>query len=177
MQKTGTRHNGVGRLFTGLLASGLCLIPALPQAAQTEAVTAADRAAAPTATLKASPYRPLGQPDSANDYYQSMWGVDNFLVRRTASGNLIRFSYRVTDPVRARQLGDRTATPYMIGVRSRAVLQVPIMDKVGPLRQSTKAMPGQEYWMVFSNKGDLVKSGDRVNVVIGAFRADGLVVE
>jgi hypothetical protein len=31
--------------------------------------------------------------------------------------------------------------------------------------------------MAFSNKGRLVKRGDRVNVVIGKFRADGLVVD
>jgi hypothetical protein len=30
---------------------------------------------------------------------------------------------------------------------------------------------------VFSNKGDLIKRGDRVNVAIGMFHADGLVVE
>jgi hypothetical protein len=31
--------------------------------------------------------------------------------------------------------------------------------------------------MVFSNKGNLVKHGDRVNVVAGAFHLDGLMVE
>jgi hypothetical protein len=31
--------------------------------------------------------------------------------------------------------------------------------------------------MVFSNKGNLIKPGDRVNVAIGAFHADNLVVE
>jgi hypothetical protein len=177
MQKTGTRQSGVGRLFTGLLASGLCLIPTLAQAAQTEAVTAASRAAAPSAVRKASPHRPARQPDSANIYYQSLWGADNFLVRSTASGNLIRFSYRVTDPVRAKQLVDKSATPYLIGLRSRAVLQVPVMDKVGPLRQATAPKSGQELWVMFSNKGNLVKVGDRVNVVIGSFQAEGLLVE
>jgi hypothetical protein len=31
--------------------------------------------------------------------------------------------------------------------------------------------------VVFSNKGNLVRPGDRVNVMIGAFHADGLLVE
>jgi hypothetical protein len=30
--------------------------------------------------------------------------------------------------------------------------------------------------MVFSNKGNLVKAGDHVSVVVGKFRVDGLVV-
>ncbi len=96
----------------------------------------------------------------------------------TSSGNLIRFSYRVAEPERAKPLADKAATPYMFGQRSRAMLQVPVMDKVGMLRQAgTLPNAGQEYWMVFSNKGNLVKPGDRVNVGIGAFHADGLIVE
>ena len=59
----------------------------------------------------------------------------------------------------------------------RALLQVPVMDKVGALRQSSAPESGREYWMVFSNKGNLVRPGDRVNVMIGQFHADGLLVE
>ena len=64
-----------------------------------------------------------------------------------------------------------------MGQKSRALLQVPVMDKVGMLRQTGAPQVGQEYWMVFSNKGNLVRPGDRVNVMIGSFHADGLVVE
>ena len=95
----------------------------------------------------------------------------------TSSGNLIRFSYRVADPERAKPLGDKKATPYLLGQKSHAMLQVPVMDKVGMLRQTGTPQVGQEYWMVFSNKGNLVRPGDRVNVMIGAFHADGLMVE
>jgi hypothetical protein len=116
-------------------------------------------------------------PDSAKEYFQAVWGVDNMLVRHAASGNLIRFSYRVTDPARAKALGDKRATPLLYGQRSRAVLHIPVMDKVGQLRQTGSGETGKEYWMVFSNKGNLVKPGDRVNVVIGSFHADGLMVE
>jgi hypothetical protein len=53
---------------------------------------------------------------------------------------------------------------------------VPSLEKVGQLRQSATPEAGKVYWMAFSNKGRLVKRGDRVNVVIGTFRAGGLVV-
>ena len=125
---------------------------------------------------KGSPYRPGSVPTSEK-YYQSVWGVDNLLVRQTASGNLIRFSYRVTDSARAKALNDKKATPYLFGQRSRALLQIPVMNKVGPLRQSQPPKEGKEYWMTFSNKGNFVKVGDRVDVIIGAFRVDGLMVE
>jgi hypothetical protein len=52
-----------------------------------------------------------------------------------------------------------------------------VMDKVGQLRQGLAPEAGRSYWMAFSNKGRLVKRGARVSVVIGQFRADGLVVD
>ena len=148
------------------------------QIAPADLPTARDSPGAQAAKpAKASSYRPARSPGSAKAYYQSAWGVDNFLVRLTASGNLVRFSYRATDPERARQLGDKLSTAYLVGERSHAVLSVPVMDKVGPLRQTGPAKTGQEYWMVFSNKGQLIKAGDRVAVMIGSFHADGLRVE
>ena len=54
---------------------------------------------------------------------------------------------------------------------------MPSLEKVGQLRQSSTPETGKIYWMAFSNKGRLVKRGDHVSVVIGKFRADGLVVE
>jgi len=51
------------------------------------------------------------------------------------------------------------------------------LEQVGQLRQSADPEEGKSYWMAFSNKGLLVKRGDRVSVVIGQFRADGLVVD
>ncbi len=126
---------------------------------------------------KTSPYHAASLPERARDYYWAVWGVDNMLVRRTASDNLIRFSYRVTDPSRAKALGDEQAKPFLVDPRSHAVLQIPVMDKVGELRQKGAPQAGKEYWMVFSNKGNLVRAGDRVNIVIGSFHVEGLIVE
>jgi hypothetical protein len=134
-------------------------------------------AAAPPPSRKTSSYRPAKISKHAKNLYQTVFGVDNLKVSRTASGNLIRFSYRVTDPERAKALVDKNATPHLIGQRTRAVLQVPVMDKIGQLRQTGKAITGQEYWMVFSNKGNVIKAGDRVDVLIGTFRVEGLMVE
>lgn len=168
---------GKTALFFPLLASSAIAIAAAVGSMPRPEAPTTTTAPAHTTTHKVSPYHPVSVPESARYYYQSVWGVDNLLVRQTASGNLIRFSYRVTDPVRAKVLGDKKATPYLIGQRSRAVLQIPVMDKIGQLRQSGLPDTGKEYWMVFSNKGSMVKAGDRVNVVIGPFHADGLVVE
>ena len=115
--------------------------------------------------------------DKAQHFYPAAWGVTNLKVSYTASGNLIRFSFRVLEPKLAKALGDREATPYLFAPRSHAMLQVPNMEQVGQLRQLGALVAHQDYWMVFSNKGDLVRPGERVSVIIGRFHADDLLVE
>jgi hypothetical protein len=161
----------------GLIALA-CWIPCVASAqVDPTVVAAADPSASAVSGHKATPNRQQKQSSKATKYYVTAWGVDKMKVSYTASGNLIRFSYRVSDPERAKMLGEKMYTPYMISPRTSAVLQVPVMDKVGMLRQAAVPQAGQEYWMVFSNKGNLVRPGDRVSVVIGAFHADGLMVE
>lgn len=126
---------------------------------------------------KVSPYNGMKLSDKARNFYPAAWGVDQLRVSSTSSGNLIRFSFRVVEPKLAKELGDHEATPYLFAPRSNAMLQVPTMEKIGQLRQLGASESGKDYWMVFSNKGKLVRPGERVNVIIGKFHADGLVVE
>jgi hypothetical protein len=145
---------------------------------------AGQTAAAATMGASAAAGRPLRpaqrqqkQSTKANNFYITAWGIETPRVSYTASGNLIRFTYRVVHPERAMALANKAATPQLVSPRHNVALQVPVMEKVGPLRQSAAPQAGQTYWMVFSNKGNLVRPGDRVNVVIGQFHADGLMVE
>jgi hypothetical protein len=174
------RGIGQAALAALLAGGGMSVSPALADAgtaAQTAAATTKNPAAPATGQKKVSPYQPVKLTAAAQNYYMATWGIDKLKVSYTASGNLIRFSYRVAEPKLAAPLGDEKAAPSLLGQRSHAMLQVPLMDKVGNLRQTGVPKSGQEYWMVFSNKGDFVKRGDRVNVTIGNFHADGLVVE
>jgi hypothetical protein len=93
------------------------------------------------------------------------------------SGQLVRFSYRILDSSLAKPLLDKVSSPSLLDERAHAVLSVPTMEKVGPLRQSGAAEAGKTYWVLFSNRGRVVHDGDRVSVVIGSFRVDGLVVQ
>jgi hypothetical protein len=141
------------------------------------ALSAATLATAASLTKKQSPYVPAKTTGHAMEYYAAYGGVDDLRVQLTASGNLIRFSYRVLDAAAAKALVDKSATPYLFAPRSHALLQVPVMDRIGPLRQTGAAEVGKAYWMVFSNKGNLVKAGDRVSVIVGTYHIDGLMVE
>jgi hypothetical protein len=121
------------------------------------------------------------QPDRfagrAGTYYRMVWGVDSLAVKWAESGEIIRFSYRVLDVDKARVLNDKKSEPSLIDPKAGVKLVVPSLEQVGQLRQSTDPEEGKSYWMAFSNKGRPVKRGDHVSVVIGTFKADGLVVD
>ena len=116
-------------------------------------------------------------PMRAHMYYQGVWGVDSLTVKYTESGEMIRFSYRVIDPEKAAALNDKKAEPSLIDPQAGVKLVVPQLEKIGKLRQSSTPIAGKSYWMAFSNSGRRVRPGDRVDVEIGNFRAQGLVVE
>lgn len=165
-------------VFSALVFVAAFSFPFIEARAETnKEATAAAPPATATSARKKSPYQPEGIPRSGREFVALTKGVSDMRVRRTNAGNLIRFTYRVTNADLAAAVNDRQTKPYLIGHTSHVMLEVPVMEKVGPLRQSPRAEEGKEYWMVFSNKGDAVKKGERVSVVIGQFRVDGLIVE
>ncbi len=166
-------------LLTGILAGSIAASLVFGQSNQEQANPAKEQ---PAQSLRTAPPSSSSSPVFAahrslreDAYYKTVWGIDNLVVRETASGSLLRFTYRVLDAKRAQMLGDKKATPILIDEKSGAVLHVPTMQNVGMLRQASDFVDGQEYWTVFSNKG-VVKPGSRVDVVIGNFRANGLIV-
>ena len=106
-----------------------------------------------------------------------IWGVDSLSVKSAESGEIIRFMYRVVDVDKAKPLNDKKNEPSLIDPGAGVKLVIPELEKVGKLRQSSTPEVGKVYWMAFSNKGGYVKPGHRVNVEIGGFRADGLIVQ
>jgi hypothetical protein len=125
-----------------------------------------------------SSYKPDRFAGRARQYYEVAWGIDSLSVKLMESSELVRFTYRVIDPAKAALLNDKQNEASLIDPRARVSLSVPTMEKVGQLRQSVPPEVGRVYWMAFSNKGRLVKRGDRVDVVIGQrFHASNLVVD
>jgi len=158
------------KLFAGFVAGGL-LVPAVM--AQPPAQTPA--AAKPVPAVRTNLAKHV--PKQAHMYYEGVWGVDSLTVKYTESGEIIRFSYRVLEPEKAAALNDKKSEPSLIDPQAGVKLVIPEMEKVGKLRQSSRPIAGKQYWMAFSNSGRRVRPGDRVDVEIGNFRAQGLVVE
>jgi hypothetical protein len=159
-----------------MLLATLVAAPALAQnAPQAGATKPGSTPAKPAATT--SRYLPNRFAGRAGRYYKVVWGIDSLSVKLVESGELVRFTWRVLDPEKAKLLNDKKLEPALVDPKAGVSLVVPAMAKVGQLRQSQAPEAGKSYWMAFSNKGRMVKRGDRVNVVIGEFRADGLAVD
>jgi hypothetical protein len=110
-------------------------------------------------------------------YYKRQWGVEIIGVKPVASGYMLSFKYRVVDAEKARSLNERKIKAYLVDEATGTVLAVPAMENVGELRQGAAAQEDRTYFMIFGNPGKLVKSGQRVSIVAGDFRVEGLVVE
>jgi transcription elongation factor len=80
-------------------------------------------------------------------------------------------------PEKAAALNDKKVEPSLIDPQAGVKLVIPEMEKIGKLRQSSTAIAGKSYWMAFSDSGRRVRPGDRVDVQIGHFHAENLVVE
>jgi len=156
-------------LLAGVLASGILVLRAGAQSAAP--------AAKSSVTAASTRYRPDRFAGRAGTYYKLIWGVDSLSVKTAESGEIVRFSYRVLDADKAKGLNDKKFEPSLIDPQAGVKLVVPSLEQVGQLRQSAPPEAGKIYWMAFSNRGRRVKRGDRINVVIGQFHADGLVVE
>jgi hypothetical protein len=177
---------GEARILAGIVAAAIVAYPLFAQSSEAvggtltpaQGVTLA-KPGAPTARPA-----PVWQGSQANRlsqraerYYEGAWGVGEFRVKVAESGELIRFNYRVLDPDKAAALNDKKAEPELFDAQAGVKLSVPQMEKVGKLRQESTPKAGMTYWMAFSNPTLAVRRGDRVDVVIGSFRATNLVVE
>lgn len=173
-------------LFSALAASSILFSFAFTGAAQTgasaeEAPRLTASTAPPTATIPGSsrltpPIQTVGSERGMMRYRQ-IWGIDNLKLEPTASGGLIRFSYRVVESDKAQVLNDKKKDPYLLVEKTGTRLALQTAERVGQLRQVSTPENGRTYWMIFGNSSHLVKPGDRVDIAIGTFHAYGLFVE
>jgi hypothetical protein len=173
---TGARPGARWRALLAVVAASH-VVPGICDPAPGSKPAAAAAPPPPTVGARHTRYQPDRFAGRAGTYYRLVWGVEGLGVKWAESGEVIRFSYRVLDPEKAKTLNEKRNEPSLIDPQAGVQLVVPSMEQIGPLRQSGAPEAGKAYWMTFSNKGRLVKRGHHVSVVIGNFRADGLVVD
>jgi hypothetical protein len=105
------------------------------------------------------------------------WGVEVMFVRQVAAGYMLEFRYKVLDAKKAQPLFERQTKPILTHAESGAKFVVPTPAKTGALRNSNLPQAGRIYWMFFANPGKFIKLGEQVNIEIGDFLAESLVVQ
>src|SRR5437764_6569486 len=136
-------------LVVGLLAGSVALAqtpaPQTPAsqtpAAQAPAAKAPAASGAKTTTARGksarppSRYRPDRFAGRAGSYYRLVWGVDSLAVKWAESGEVVRFTYRVLDPNKAKALNDKKNEPALIDPQAGGNLVVPSLENAGTRRQ------------------------------------------
>ena len=108
-------------------------------------------------------------------------GITVSTLRLSTAGYMLDFRYRVVDPIKAAPLMDSRIKPYLLVEATGAKLQIPNTPKLGLLRQRPRnnAMlkKDHEYFIIFSNLGRRLQSGDKVSVVVGETKIENLSIK
>lgn len=164
-------------MWTGLAAGAIGLAAATAIAATGEGT--ANAAAPGSAPLVAHSSEPTASAwhQRYDGYFRKQWGVEVLGVRAVSSGWLLEFRYRILEADKAAALNEKRSKAFVIDEATDVRLSVPAMENIGELRQTPTPAEGRIYYILFGNPGRLVKPGGKVDVLVGAFRADGVIVD
>jgi hypothetical protein len=175
--RPGSASGPEGRAETGLpaalLAGSLLVLHLVAPVAR------GDTASQPMTTPQAAKViEPIPAPHHPREktYMKRKWGVEILFLRESVAGYMLEFRYKVLDPGKAAPLFVRKTKPVLTHVRTGKRLTVVEPATTGALRNSYTPLADHTYWMFFTNPNKLIKSGDRVNLQIGDFAVEGLVV-
>ena len=116
---------------------------------------------------------PADQPIGKTEY-----GISFQSLRISGAGLLLDFRYKVVDAKQAKQVINYNTHPYVQDVATGHQFHVPHAKKVGTLRhRGDKLQDGRSYSILFANPGRTIKSGDKVNLVIGQLRVEDVTVQ
>ena len=108
---------------------------------------------------------------------EETWGIRIESAMLSAVGYMVDFRFRVLDAAKAMPIFERKSKPCLIDQATGAAFAVPNPPKVGPLRSGGHIKEGKVYFIFFANPAKYVKSGNKVTVVIGDFRAQDVVIQ
>ena len=143
------------------------------ETAETVAPTGAS-AVSPTEKPVAAPAEPSAATGAD---LEAKWGITVLSTRLTAAGCMIDFRYRVLDAQKAAKLSDPHVHPYIIDEATGARFIVPAPPKVGQMRNTRPPIADRNYFILFANPANHIKTGGNVTVVIGDLKIEHLVVE
>jgi hypothetical protein len=140
--------------------------------------TLAKPALAPHPHQAIAPFTTRSVAESQRLAVEQQYGVSLLGVRMTAAGHMLDFRYRVLDTNKAGRLIRPKMGLALIDQASKAEMSVPVMDKVGALKQTRSHLfPDRTYSVIFSNRAGIVRPGSKVSIQFGDLTLDNLIVE
>jgi hypothetical protein len=157
----------------------LCVIGVFCASLAAADVHAASANQAPAPATSAAPPGKRRVPHSQREelYFARRYGIGQLRVRSISAGAAVEFRCQVLDADKAKALNDSRVAPVAIERKTGTRLSVANAENNGKPLQRTSPEAGQEYWMVFGNRGRIVKPGNMVDLVIGTVHISGLIVE
>ena len=107
-------------------------------------------------------------------------GVNIHGLVLSSAGYMIDLRYRVVDAEKAAPLMDKKIKPYLLVQATGARLDIPDTPKVGMLRQlprNDSVKQDRDYFIMFTNAGHRLSSGDKVDMVVGQTRIENLRIQ
>lgn len=107
-------------------------------------------------------------------------GVNIHGLVLSSAGYMIDLRYRVVDAEKAAPLMDKKIKPYLLVQATGARLDIPDTPKVGMLRQlprNDSLKKDRDYFIMFTNAGHRLNSGDKVDMVVGQTRIENLRIQ
>ncbi len=121
---------------------------------------------------------PVGPAKSLEEESDADAALQIVALRRTAADYMLDLRFTLDDSSGSAPILDRKIKPHLIHEKTGIKLNIPVSEKIGPLRQTPRhSRKDRVYFMFFANPARLVQSGDQVTIVIGDTRYEHIVVE
>ena len=161
-------------LFLVVTSTLIWLLPKRPSShpvVQFETPTAAVETSPPPVAVTAVQAPAGGKPPLD-------WGMEVVGLYPAVGGRVLDLRYKILDPVKAALLPNEPGGIYLIDEATGATTKLPNSPKTGSIPQNPQKLEaGRTYSFSFPNQGGRFKSGNKVTLVIGNFRAENLSVQ
>ncbi|WP_147321370.1 hypothetical protein [Rhodoferax lacus] len=117
---------------------------------------------------------------SLEESLEGRWGIRVEGLRLSAANSMLDFRYRVLDAKKAAPLLDGKNQPYLLDAAHGATLGVPDTPVLGRIRQTARnnnILTDRTYFIMFGNPGKVLRSGDKVTLLLGQVKIADLSVQ
>ena len=106
------------------------------------------------------------------------WGIEVVGLYPAVGGRVLDLRYKILDTAKAAVLPNEAGGIYLIDEATGVTTKLPNSPKTGSIPQNPQKLEaGRTYSFSFPNQGNSLKSGSKVTLVIGSFRAENLAVQ